>query len=205
MALNTENTVDLEKYSDNGRHVFASSRKKEMFMEEVTPHLDLLSKMAWFLVGSMQDVDDLVQDTLLNAFRSFHTFQPGSNCRAWLNRIMKNIHIDRIRRHARAMKTIPVSEFDRFKFAYEESLKQELNSPEHRVLANVLPECLEEALDALPDTFRTALTLHKLDGLSYEEVAEKMDCPLGTVRSRIIRARRKMKWMLQGELSCNFA
>ena len=110
-----------------------------------------------------------------------------------------------MRRWARSMKTIPVSEFDRFRFAYEESLKQELNSPEHRVLADILPHDLEEALDALPESFRTALTLHKLDGLSYEEVAEKMDCPLGTVRSRIIRARRKMKWMLQGDLEYNYA
>jgi len=205
MALNTANTMALEHYQDNAVHALVNTRSKEIFMDEVIPHLNLLSKMAWFLVGSMQDVEDLVQDTLLNAYRSFHTFQPGSNCRAWLKRIMKNIHIDRIRRHARAKKTIPVSEFDNFKFAYEEWLKQELNSPEYRVLADVLPEDLEEALDSLPESFRTALTLHKLDGLSYEEVAEKMGCPLGTVRSRIIRARRKMKGMLQSGLEHNYA
>jgi len=167
--------------------------KRERFMDEVMPHVDTLYRSAYFMAGTPADSEDLVQDTMLAAFRSFHTFRAGTNCRAWLMKILRNLFIDKMRRKSRTVKTVDLPETLEQNLSYDESLKQGLEDPEFRVMVDVLPEELEKALTELPEEFRTALTLCDIEGMSYKEIADVMGCPLGTVRSRIFRARHTVR------------
>ena len=141
------------------------------------PHMDALYRTARRLTSRSSEADDLVQETLLEAFRGFASLRDPGRCRAWLFRIMRNrlFHL-RERQRARA-----AAELDG-PGAASGDLEREL------VDAGYSDE-VERALRSLPEEFRTALLLVSVEELSYEEVAEAMECPVGTVRSRVARAR----------------
>ena len=157
--------------------------------------------MSSSLTSPMIDQSDLVQDTLLASFRSFHTYRSGTNARAWLMKIMRNLFIDRLRRQSRTVKTVKLPDSLENNLSYDESLKQGLEDPEVQVMVDVLPVELENALNLIPEDFRTALTLCDIEGMTYKEIAEVMDCPLGTVRSRIFRARKMVRALVEKERS----
>lgn len=153
------------------------------FESTVLPHLDAMVRFARFLMrGNRAEAEDLVQDAVLRAFEAFPGFQRGTNLRAWLFRILRNTYVDRLRRHGRERELI-----DRGADA------PETGSALRDFQAQARRECstadLEATLDRLPAELRLVLLLVDGEGMRYDQVAEVVDCPVGTVRSRLHRAR----------------
>lgn len=164
----------------------AQSSRAE-FEAAVLPHLESMARLARFLMrGNRVDAEDLVQDAVLRAFEAFPRFQLGTNLRAWLFRILRNTYVDLLRRRGRQAELIElVAETPESGSAVEEFRAQ---------AARELAEAdLETALAQLPAELRLALLLVDGERMRYDEVAEVMDCPIGTVRSRLHRARRLLR------------
>ncbi|SRR5579875_498945 len=157
-----------------------------LFEEMVTAHLDPLYRTALRLTGRPQDAEDLVQETYLRAWRSLHTYRPGTNPKAWLFRILHNAHIDRYRAATRTVQTVDEMEGQDPAFVVHET-------PESVVLSGVMDAEIRQALMALPEVFRSCLILADLEGFSYQEIADILGIPRGTVMSRLFRGRRAMR------------
>jgi RNA polymerase sigma-70 factor, ECF subfamily len=173
------------------------SELREEFEANVYSYLDALYSHALHLTRSASDAEDLVQETCLKAFRSYDQFERGTNFRAWLFRIQFNTFVNRYRRATR-------------EHAINESLSwepsgdavmgrgamQALVDPDSEALRPVLAKEIENAMDTLPEDYRLIILLADVEELSYKEIAQVLGCPIGTVMSRLHRARR----MLQKEL-----
>lgn len=164
------------------------------FEREAVPQMDVLYNFALRMTNNPADAEDLLQETFLKAFRFWDSYQEGTNIRAWLFRIMKNSYINRYRKESREPETV---DYDETKIGYAVAEGAEPAETRQSVFRNLLEDDLAEAIARLPDDFRTVLILCDIEGLSYEEIAEFVDIPLGTVRSRLHRARR----ILRKELS----
>ncbi len=165
-----------------------SSRRQE-FEAFVLPQLDALYRTALHLTSSREQAEDLVQETCLRAYAAFDRFD-GQHGRAWLFTILRHTHISRWRHDGSDTRLV----------SYDEEGDESGNSPplvqpsaEETALASVLAEDLERALAALPDQWRLILVLAYVDDLSYAEIAQVMDCPVGTVMSRLYRARHALE------------
>ncbi len=150
-------------------------------------HLDALYHTALRLTHSRPEAEDIVQETYLRAFRNFHRFNVGTNCRAWLFTIMRNVFLNRLRGHGREVLQgeAGVGEVS----DTSSSAHVGLGNPEEEFFQTVLHGDIDRALKALPLPFREAVVLTDLEGLSYREVAEVVGCPIGTVMSRLSRGR----------------
>lgn len=160
------------------------------FESAVLPFLGAMARLARFLLrGNRADAEDLVQDAVLRAFQAFPRFEPGTNLRAWLFRILRNTHVDRLRRSGREKQLI-----DR------EAEVPESGPDVEEFLAHARRDCsaadLEAALERLPAELRVALLLADGEGMRYDEVAHVMECPVGTVRSRLHRGRHLLRRQL---------
>lgn len=172
----------------------ASSRAD--FEAEALPHLDKLFGTAFYLCGDRDRAGDLVQEACLRAFRFFHQFEKGTNCRAWLMTILHNTFRNQYRAGLRERGQLdihePVTE-------HEASVAAgSANDPATLVLSEIMDQEVAEALAALPEDFRSAVVLVDLQELTYEESARVLDCPVGTVRSRLSRGRRLLAASLGG-------
>jgi RNA polymerase sigma-70 factor (ECF subfamily) len=165
------------------------------FERTALPHVDALHGVAARLCRASEDAEDLVQETLLRAYRFRDTYEPGTNVRAWLLRILRNLFISRYRSGKREPEP---AAFD----GLEESLERLIlgaegggrsPTPEQLLLDGSLDEEVEEALRSLPEEYRLVLLLASVEGLAYKEIAEVVGCPIGTVMSRLHRARRLMQ------------
>jgi len=164
-------------------------QRKKAFNEEAIPHMKLLYNYALRITGDQLDADDLLQDTYMRAFRFFHKFEKGTNCKAWLFRIMKNCYINKYRKNKKEPAKVDYEDVQNF----YDSIRSEVVDPndlEHKVFSNLLDDDLMNALNSLQDDYKTVVILCDLEGLSYEEIAEFLDCPIGTVRSRLHRGRK---------------
>jgi RNA polymerase sigma-70 factor (ECF subfamily) len=170
----------------NGAALGATSTEALLFEEMVTSHLDPLYRTAVRLTGRPQDAEDLVQETYLRAWRSLHTYRPGTNPKAWLFRILHNAHIDRFRASTRTVQTVDELEGQDPAFVVHDT-------PESLVLSGVMDAELRQALMELPEVFRSCLILADLEGFSYQEIADILSIPRGTVMSRLFRGRRAMR------------
>src|SRR6266576_2613378 len=168
----------------------------EDFEAGVLNQLDSLYRTARRMTSSQQEAEDLVQETMLKAFRFAHTYQPGTNLRAWLFRILNTSAINRYRKQASHPTTTSLPEGEDF-YLYnriKDLTGQELNiGAEEEVLSHYLDEDVYNALNELPPNFRMAVILADIEGLSYKEIAEALNIPIGTVMSRISRARRQLQ------------
>ena len=158
-------------------------------------HLDILYNTALKMTKSPEDAEDLVQETFVRAYRFFDKFEKGTNCKAWLFKIMRNNFINRYRKKAREPARV---DFDEVENTYSTELKRDVLSDESELDADKIFETMVEddvknAMDFLPEEFRTAIILSDIEGLSYQEIAETLDCPIGTVRSRISRGRKVLQ------------
>jgi RNA polymerase sigma-70 factor, ECF subfamily len=171
----------------------------EDFEAGVLTHLDSLYRTARRMTSNQQEAEDLVQETMLKAFRFAHTYQRGTNLRAWLFRILNTSAINRYRKQASHPVTTSLPEGEDF-YLYnriKDLSGQELNvGAEEEVLSQYLDEDVFNALDHLPPAFRMAVVLADIEGLSYKEIAEALQIPIGTVMSRISRARRQLQQSL---------
>jgi len=167
-----------------------------LFSQEALPHLPALRHFASSLCRDSQRCDDLVQDTMLKAWRSFHTYKLGTNCRAWLFQICKHSFINDYRRSKYEPVAVDLSREPRGS-GKEEGEEARTLSP---VVENAEPfdpgaqfgDEVSGALNALPEDYQTALILNDLEGYSYEEIAEFARVPVGTIRSRIHRGRKML-------------
>ena len=170
-------------------------RQTDIFMEYLQPHWNVLHIVARQYAVSEADVSDLVQETLLKAWKSFSSTEEREYCRAWLLVIMRNIAIDWQKRNKRRIKLtlVPHSELT-------EIAASDLNEPfcqmpmmdEERFLQFV-DDHIVAALDAIDPAFREVIILSAAGGLKYSEIAQVLDCPMGTVMSRMARARRNLR------------
>ena len=158
-----------------------SKARREEFEHEALPHLSHLYTAAYYLTKDKTEAEDLVQDTYLRGFRFFDKFQPGTNCRAWLLSIQRHLAINRYCRKKREPEIVDWAEVA---LVYEQSEKQTYVD-------------IERALKKLPEEFRTALVLVDIEELTYEEAAQVMRCPIGTIRSRVSRGRRMLQVILR--------
>ncbi len=163
--------------------------RREEFEQEALVHLDLLYNTALRMTGNVQDAEDLVQETFVRAYKFFDKFKKGTNCKAWLFKIMKNNFINRFRKRAREPSTVS---FEQIEGAHGIEAEPAGVSADFQLspdLDELVEDDIKNALDSLPMEFRMAVILSDISGFTYKEIAEIMDTPIGTVRSRLSRAR----------------
>jgi RNA polymerase sigma-70 factor, ECF subfamily len=171
----------------------------EDFEAGVLAQLDSLYRTALRLTHNQQEAEDLVQETMLKAFRFAKTYTPGTNLRAWLFRILNTSAINRYRKLATHPTTTPLPEGEEF-YLYNrirDMSGQELSAgAEDEVLSKYLDEDVYNALNALPLNFRMPVILADIEGMSYKEIAQALQIPIGTVMSRISRGRHQLQHLL---------
>jgi len=184
---------DLEAHP--GLEGTASSVRGE-YEELVNAHLDGLYGTARRLTRNAASAEDLVQETMLKAWRSFHTFRPGTNARAWLYRILMNTYFDAQRKHSREPEIVAADDLgDLYLYGrvHDEAALRESGNPEVAVLEHVMDETVRSSLEALPVPFLAAVLLVDVDGFAYKEAADVLGIPVGTVMSRLYRGRHALR------------
>lgn len=168
---------------------------KERFTRDTGPLLDSLYGAALRMTRNPADAEDLLQETMLRAYRAFDRFEPGTNLKAWLFRILTNAYINTYRKRQR--EPLKVSSDELGDFDLYQQLKDHDSdfgrSAESLVLDGLLDNDIVDALDELPEQFRLAVLLSDLEGFSYAEIAQIMDVPMGTVMSRLHRGRKALQ------------
>lgn len=170
-------------------------KKYKDFDSEIIPHINALNSFALKMTNDLDDAGDLVQDTLLKAFRFFDKFEKGTNAKAWLFQILKNSFINNYRKNSREPNRVDYEDVQNF---YESIKADEVKTQhyENDAFSDVLDDEIAHALSLLPDDFRTIVFLSDIEGYTYEEISDFMDCPIGTVRSRLHRARKMLYALL---------
>jgi RNA polymerase sigma-70 factor, ECF subfamily len=186
---------ELESASE-ARRIAAEARDRARFEDEALALADQVYRVARRLVGSGEEAEDLVQETYARAFRSWRSFTPGTNMRAWLLRILTNLNVDRGRRIQRSPQTQPLEEGDYYlanklaSAAGEEALEQE------QVVERMSQDSIVHALSEIPPQFRDVVVLVDIGDFTYADAAQILDVPIGTVMSRLHRGRRALKQKL---------
>ncbi|MCA9546879.1 MAG: sigma-70 family RNA polymerase sigma factor [Myxococcales bacterium] len=157
--------------------------------------MDQLYGGALRMTRNPADAEDLVQETVLRAYRFWDSFEKNSNCKAWLLRILTNTFINEYQRRKRSRQVLDAATAEQDAtdgvLVHEAAVAQ--RSPEAMLLERSVSDDVQRALDALPEDFRVAVVLCDIEGLSYKEIAEVMGTPVGTVMSRLFRARRALR------------
>jgi len=163
-------------------------------LAEAEAHFDSLYRYALYLTREAADAEDLLQRTLLQAYQYFHRFTPGSNCRAWLVKIMKNLYLMDMRGRdvSRCRSADASGSFPSQRNTVEELFPAPL-TPEELLLRKTTVERVRAVLDGLPDLFREVIVLVDVEGFTYDEAASVLGCATGTVKSRLYRARNMLK------------
>jgi RNA polymerase sigma-70 factor (ECF subfamily) len=170
-----------------------NDKKKEKFEAEALVHLDSLYRTALRMTRNEGEAEDLVQETLLKAYRFWDKFEEGSNCRAWLFKIMTNIFINNYRAKSRMPQVIDLEDVDDdFLFGQLSALGPSDN-PEQHFFAKVFDDDVKKAVEELPEDFRMVVVLSFLEGFSYQEIAEIAGLQIGTVKSRLHRGRKLLQ------------
>jgi RNA polymerase sigma-70 factor (ECF subfamily) len=179
-----------EAPSDAAR-IATEARDRVRFEEEALGLSDQVYRVARHLANSREEADDLVQETYARAFRSWRSFTPGTNLRAWLLRILTNLNIDRGRRSQRAPQTTPLEANDYY--LYDKLAESEGTTDEERVVERLSQDDIVSALREVPHDFRDVIVLVDIGDFSYSDAAQILDIPIGTVMSRLHRGRRVLK------------
>jgi RNA polymerase sigma-70 factor (ECF subfamily) len=173
------------------RRLAEEARDRVRFEEEALELADQMYRVARRLVGSREEAEDLVQDAYARAFRSWRSFRPGTNLRAWLFRILTNLNIDRGRREQRAPDTQPIEEGDYYLYNRLEENGGATDVDE--VVERLSQDSIVQALSSVPHDFRDVIVLVDIGDFSYQDAAQILDVPIGTVMSRLHRGRRVLK------------
>ena len=178
----------------DARRLATEARDRVRFEEEVLGLADQVYRVARRLVPSREEAEDLVQETYARAFRSWRSYTPGTNLRAWLMRILTNLNIDRGRREQRSPVMQPMEEGDYFLY----NRLEESSGPddEERIVERLSQDSIVDALSNVPHDFRDVIVLVDIGDFSYQEASQILDVPIGTVMSRLHRGRRILKGQL---------
>lgn len=161
--------------------------EKGGFKDAAISYLDHLYRVAFHLAREKADAEDLVQETYLQAMIHYDQFTPGTNLKGWLTKILYNLFVNRYHRNKRMVSLDRTN--DETGASWLDALGEEGGGPEAAVLKAELQDKLKEALGGLPEESRAPVILVDIAGFSYAEVADILSCPIGTVRSRLFRAR----------------
>ena len=173
-----------------------AAAQRKSFDAQALPHMDALYRTALRMTKNTNDAEDLVQETYVKAYRFWEKFEPGSNARAWLFKIMTNVFINEYRSKSRTPVAVNVDELDD-NFLYGQlATSAPADDPEKKLFAKIFDDDVKRAIENLPDDFRLVVVLSFIEGFSYQEIAEIADLQLGTVKSRLHRGRK----LLQKEL-----
>jgi len=186
-------TVDrMDAEPQEAQRLATEARDRVRFEEDALALSDQVYRVARHLASSREDADELMQETYARAFRSWRSFTPGTNMRAWLLRILTNLNIDRGRRQQRAPQMQPLEANDYFLY---DKLAENGDgvTDEDQVVERLSQDDIVTALSEVPHDFRDVLVLVDLGGLSYADAAQILDIPVGTVMSRLHRGRRILK------------
>jgi RNA polymerase sigma-70 factor, ECF subfamily len=167
-------------------------KKQQDFQGEMLPHLDAIYNFALRLTTDPNDAEDLVQDTIVKAFRFFNSYEKGTNAKAWLFRILKNSYINNYRKKSKQPHQVDYDEISTF---YESVRSEQSNTTdmEDIMYGQLLDDDVTRALELLPEDFRTVVLLCDVEGFTYEEIANMLDVPIGTIRSRLHRGRNLLR------------
>jgi RNA polymerase sigma-70 factor (ECF subfamily) len=169
------------------------------FTEEVMEYAPQLYAAALRMTRNPADAEDVLQETLLKAYRGYHTFTPDTNLKAWLYRILTNTFINKYRRQTRRPHEVELGELEDlylFKRLGEEGVSGASRSAEDEALDRFVDDDIKAALESLPENFRIPVLLADVEGFSYKEIAEIMGVPIGTVMSRLHRGRKALQQAL---------
>ncbi len=179
--------------SSTPRQLAQEARDRVRFEEEALELSDQVYRVARRLVRTPEEAEDLVQDTYARAFRSWRQFQPGTNLRAWLLRILTNLNIDRGRREQRAPDLQSLEQGDYYLYDRLSTTDGGENLDEERVVERLSQDSIVDALANVPHNFRDVIVLVDIGEFSYQDAAQILDIPVGTVMSRLHRGRRILK------------
>jgi RNA polymerase sigma-70 factor, ECF subfamily len=191
--------VSEPEAATEAREIAAGARDRVHFEEEALALADQVYRVARRLVGSREEAEDLVQETYARAFRSWRSYTPGTNLRAWLLRILTNLNIDRGRRSQRAPDTQPLEEGDYYLANKVAESQGEQALDQDRVVEQLSQDSIVHALAELQHDFRDVVVLVDIGEFSYADAAQILDVPIGTVMSRLHRGRRQLKSKLAEE------
>ena len=181
------------------RKLAEEARDRVRFEEEALDLADQVYRVARRLVSTREEAEDLMQETYARAFRAWRSFQPGTNLRAWLLRILTNLNIDRGRRQQRSPDLQPLEEGDYYLYNRLEETGREPNNDQDRVDERLSQDDVVSALSAVPHDFRDVIVLVDIGDFSYADAAQILEIPIGTVMSRLHRGRRILKRELADE------
>jgi RNA polymerase sigma-70 factor (ECF subfamily) len=184
----------MRETESEARRLADDARERVRFEEEALDLADQVYRVARGLVGSKEEAEDLMQDTYARAFRSWRSFTPGTNLRAWLLRILTNLNIDRGRRVQRSPDMQSLEERDYYLYDRLEATSG--NTDEERVVERLSQDDIVDALSEVPHDFRDVVVLVDIGDFSYADAAQILDIPVGTVMSRLHRGRRILKKQL---------
>lgn len=175
-----------------------AAQRKRLFEEQALPFMDQLYAAAMRMTRNPSDAADLVQETYVKAFQAFDQFQQGTNLKAWLYRIQTNTFINIYRKNQRAPYQGTIDELEDWQLGGAESLTQSLStrSAEAEAIDHLPDSAVKDALQAIPEDFRLAVYFADVEGFSYQEIADIMKTPVGTVMSRLHRGRRLLRDIL---------
>lgn len=178
------------------RRQYTDLERKQIFDKEFLPHLDAMYNFAYRLTFDQDDSKDLVQDTYMKAYRFINSFQQGTNAKAWLYRILKNSFINDFRKKSKEPGKVDYQEVENF---YNSDNVDQNKTVDLRIdtVKDMIGDEVTNALNSLAIDFRTVIILCDLEGFTYEEMAKILDIPIGTVRSRLHRARNLLKEKLK--------
>ncbi len=172
----------------------AQSPQSLLFEEQAMEHIDKLYAHAMRKTGNSSDAQDLVQETYLKAFAAFDQFQQGTNLKAWLHRILENTFINQYRKQQNQPFQAPLEELEDWQIGEAESrTASSSRSAEAEAIDHLPARVVKQALQDLPEEFRNAVFLVDVEGYSYQEVADIMETPTGTVMSRLHRGRKMLR------------
>ncbi|PZX56658.1 sigma-70 family RNA polymerase sigma factor [Algoriphagus chordae] len=183
--------------SEVQRRIYSQEEKNAIFDGEFMPHIDSMYNFGYRLTFDEDDAKDLVQDTYLKAYRFINSFEQGTNAKAWLFRILKNSFINEYRKKSKQPTKVDYQEVETY-YNSDDVHYQSTSDLRAESVKDMLGDEISNALNSLAVDFRTVIILCDLEGFTYEEMAKILDIPIGTVRSRLHRARNLLKEKLQG-------
>jgi RNA polymerase sigma-70 factor (ECF subfamily) len=164
------------------------------FNAQVMPFVDSLYNTAYRMTRSAEDAEDLVQETYFKAYKYYDKFEEGTNLKAWLFKILKNTFINNYRKRKLEPRSVDFAEIeDSFERIVRRDASEPPSDPESDFFSNVLDDDVKRALESLPYDYRMVVVLADLEDFSYKEIAEILDCPVGTVMSRLYRGRKLLE------------